>query len=138
MNPVSLEFEGQLDWDITALSKDWAALVCQNNRKLNISKIGVMSSLRLQQMMSPWISENLSNHFRLLMYTSSIIYNQGPRASYTRFALGNFYAVRSLFGAKVLAGLEKIDAAGRARQGYKGENQCYIPLAFWYDFSSSL
>lgn len=108
INPVSLEFEGNLLWDVIALSEDWASWMCRSDRKPNISKIGVMSSLCFQRMLSPWVSSSLSDYFRLLIYTSSIIYNHGPQASYPQFALGDFYAARSLCGAKVLASLEKL------------------------------
>lgn len=108
INPISLEYEGHIVWDITELSRDWASWVCRNDRNPNISKIGVMSSLRFQDMISPYISKSLAGDFRLMMYISSIIYNHGPQPSYSRFALGDFFKVRSIAGAKVLAGLDKL------------------------------
>jgi len=108
MNPISLEYEGHIQWDITEISRDWASWMCRSDRNPNISKVGVMSSLRFQDMISSCISNSLAGYFRLMMYTSSIIYNHGPQPSYSRFALGDFFKVRSLAGAKVLAGLEKL------------------------------
>jgi hypothetical protein len=108
IHPISLEYEGHIVWDITELSRDWASWICRNDRNPNVSKIGVMSSLRFQHMITPCISNPLAGYFRLLMYTSSIIYNHGPQPSYSRFALGDFFKVRSITGAKVLAGLDKL------------------------------
>jgi hypothetical protein len=105
---VYLEFDDQVEWDLAALSKTLALLMSQNDRVPTMSKVGILSSLRFQQLLSPLISSKLGSYFRLMMHTSSIIYNLGPQDFYCGIPLADFYALRCQAGANVLMGLENL------------------------------
>lgn len=108
LSSVILEFDDQVEWNLTALSKDWALWMSQNNRVPTMSKVGIMSSLRFQQILNPWISTKLGSYFRLMMHTSSIVYNHGPQDYYCGIPYDDFYALRSHAGTNILIGLEDL------------------------------
>ncbi len=108
LSSVFLEFDDQVEWDVTALSKDWALWMSQNQRVPTMSKVGIMSSLRFQQLLNPWIPTKLGSYFRLMMHTSSIVYNHGPKDCYCGISFENFYALRSHAGTNLLIGLEDL------------------------------
>lgn len=83
LSSVILEFDDQVVWNLTALSKDWALWMSRNDRIPSMSKVGIMSSLRFQRILRPWIPTKLGSYFRLMMHTSSIVYNHGPQHSYS-------------------------------------------------------
>ncbi len=108
MPPIFLELEGHRDWGLAALAKDWATWKCQRNRIPTVSKVGVMSSFRFQQLVNPSIGNQLGSYFGLLMHTSSVVYNPGPRESYCGYTWQDFHAIRSYAGSQVLIGLEPL------------------------------
>lgn len=108
LSSVILKFEDQVEWNLTALSKDWALCMSQYDRVPTMSKVGIMSSIRFQRILSPWIPTKLGSYFRLMMHTSSIVYNHGPQRRYCGISYDNFYALRSHAGTNVLIGLEDL------------------------------
>jgi hypothetical protein len=108
LSSVFLEFHDRVAWDLAALSRDWALGLSQNNSVPVMSKVGIMSSLRFQQLMSPLITNKLGSYFRLMMHTSSIIYSLGPQDSYCGIPPDDFYSLRSHAGTRVLVGLERL------------------------------
>jgi hypothetical protein len=108
LSTVFLEFDDQIKWNLTALSTDWALWMSQNDRVPTMSKVGIMSTLRFQQLLSPWIPTKLGSYFRLMMHTSSVLYNHGPQALLCGIPFNDFYALKSRAGTNVLLGLEDL------------------------------
>ena len=131
LSSVFLEFDEKVDWDLTALSTDWALWLSQHNRVPVMSKVGIMSSLRFQQIVSPLISNKLASCFRLMMHTSSIIYSLGPQDSYCGIALDDFYTLRSHAGTHVLMGLERLIRPAELANASHDKLRVIFILLFW-------
>jgi hypothetical protein len=67
-----------------------------------------MSTTRFERLLHPWISLELAKDFRIMVYTSSVIYNLGVRDDYCGYTAPEFYNIRSYTGTQVLNGLEKL------------------------------
>jgi hypothetical protein len=108
LSPISLEFEDFVDWDILSLSHQWATSMSDNKIKPTTSKVGIMSTAQFERLLHPWISPELAKDFRIMIYTSSVIYNLGVRDHYCGYTAPEFYDIRSYTGMQVLNGLEKL------------------------------
>jgi hypothetical protein len=106
--PIELDFEELVRWDLDDLSKNWAIFMGYPTQIPQTSVIGVMSSFQLQHLLSDWIPKNVCEPFRLLVYTSSLMYTLGSRESYYGHAQLEVRLLRAYTGTALLSGLEKL------------------------------
>ena len=106
--PIELDFEADVRWSIGELSRAWADCITHTLHAPQISAVGVMSSFQLQNLLKEWIPALVCEKFRLLIYTSSLMYNWGPKESYFGSTQLNFCIIHSLVGTALLESLEEL------------------------------
>ena len=103
---TELHFNKLIRWDIDALSTDFAIwLAADNVHPAAISRVGILSSIECQRLLHHYLDEDLCTNLRLLVKTSSLLYNRrdSPHPYYGREQLN---LIRSSVGAKMLKSLE--------------------------------
>jgi hypothetical protein len=95
LSPTSLEFEDVVNWDILSLSDQWATSMSNNKIKSTTSIVGIMSTEKFERLLYPSITPELAKDFRIMIYTSSVIYNLGVRDDYCGYATSELVKIRS-------------------------------------------
>jgi hypothetical protein len=106
--PVELDFEAYVKWDIEDLSRGWAHRMINNTNVPQTSAVGVMSSIQLQHLLNKWIPDVVCAQFRLLVYTSSLMYNLGRKESSFGCTWSELRMTQSQAGNALIQNLEKL------------------------------
>lgn len=104
---VQLDFPSEF-WDLDTITRDFAQWM--SNQQLtpaSRSRVGILSSFKLTRLLSALFSGNMSQNCRLLVETSSALYNRGIQQDYAGYNPIELWRIRSFAGNKVLKGLEK-------------------------------
>ena len=104
--PTQLLFRGLIQWNIEALSQDFTEwLTMDEAHPPATSKVGMLSSVECQEILQQNLSEHICTNLRLLVKTSSLLYNCGdlphPHYSYEQITI-----MRQTVGANLLKSLE--------------------------------
>ena len=105
---VQLDFRSEF-WNLDTITRDFAQWM--SNQQLtpaSRSRVGILSSFKLTRLLSTLLSGNMSQNCRLLVETSSALYNRGIQQDYAGYNPIELWRIRSFAGNKVLKGLEKV------------------------------
>ncbi len=103
---TELHFNKLVQWDIDALSTDFATWMAADNvHPAATSRVGILSSIECQRLLHHYLDEDLCTNLRLLVKTSSLLYNRkdSPHPHYGREQLN---LIRYSVGASILKSLE--------------------------------
>ena len=103
---TELLFDNLIQWDIDALSTDFAIwLAADNVYPAATSRVGILSSIECQRLLHYYLDDDLCTNLRLLVKTSSLLYNRedSPHPYYGREQL---ILIRTSVGVKILKSLE--------------------------------
>lgn len=103
-----LNCESHFLWNLEGLSRDWAYCIANKAHVPQVSVVGVMTSYQLHNLMNKWVPNIFCEQFRILVYTSSLMYNLGSRETYCGYTQREFHALHSKAGTAVLDILEKL------------------------------
>ena len=103
---TELDFNHLVEWDIDALSTDFATWMAVDSvHPAATSRVGILSSAECQILLHEYLEEDLCTSFRLLIKVSSLLYNRKDRP-HPHYELEQLDLIRSSIGAKLLTCLE--------------------------------
>ena len=108
---VQLAFESEVLWDLEVLVSEFAGWMSQKHAlPASTSRVGILSSAKLTQLIRPIADEDLTRTFRLLVESSSVLYNYDgqPDISWKDYYQDDLENIRSYAGTSVLRHLERI------------------------------
>ena len=108
---VQLAFESEVQWDLDVMVSEFAGWMSQKHAlPASTSRVGILSSGKLTQLVRPIADEDLIRTFRLLVESSSVLYNYDgqPDISWNDYYQDDLENIRSYAGTSVLRHLERI------------------------------
>ena len=101
-------FDLEFHWDLGSIASDCAEWVLDERVKPGSnSRVWILSSIDAETLLSEFVDGNLSKAVRVLVETSSILYNWGMDTSYSHYSSSELWSLRSFAGSQVLHGLER-------------------------------
>lgn len=105
---IQLEVESDIRWDLGLISQEFAQFLSDPRITFSSrSRVGILCSFRLIRLLSELVPDPLSQHFRLFLETSSVLYNSGDQCDYAGNGHRDVLLARSFVGTRVLKGLER-------------------------------
>jgi hypothetical protein len=132
--PVALEFSSQMTWEIDSFSND--VLTWLNSREpASTSKVGAMSSPHFQDLIKPFVGNDISTSFRLMIYAISIAYTQQSSNHEYQLSIADLQKIGAVAGKRCLSFLDNTLAASSLARISKDRNakktlQALFLLAF--------
>ncbi|KAL2038935.1 hypothetical protein N7G274_008275 [Stereocaulon virgatum] len=111
LGDVNLAFDSEVWWDLDGLAFEFAHwMSCQGTTPASTSRVGILSSAKLEHLLHNLVDRGLTRAFKLLSESSSVLYNHEGDTdmhwkSYTTSELLGF---RSYAGTLVLQHLERL------------------------------
>ena len=108
---VSLAFESEVLWDLDAMVSEFAGWMSHEHvLPASISRVGILSSPKCTQLVRTIANEELTRVFRLLVESSSVLYNHDgePDISWKYYFKDDLENIRSFAGTSVLRHLDRV------------------------------
>lgn len=108
---MKLDFESEVLWDLDAMVSEFACWMSQKHAlPASTSRVGILSSIKFTQLVRTLADEDLTRTFRLLVESSSVIYNyEGqPDIYWKDYYTDDLESIRSFAGTSVLRHLERV------------------------------
>ena len=108
---MKLAFESEVLWDLDAMVSEFAGWMSHKHAlPASTSRVGILSSAKFTQLVCPITDEDLTRTFRLLVESSSVLYNyDGQLDIYWKdYYTDDLESIRSFAGTSVLRHLERI------------------------------
>ncbi len=108
---VKLAFESEILWDLDAMVSEFAGWMShKHSLPASTSRVGILSSAKFAHLVSTLADEDLLRTFRLLVESSSVLYNyEGQPDIYWRdYPMNILKSIRSFAGTSVLRHLERV------------------------------
>ena len=100
-------FPLEIRWDLESVVSDCAEWVLEEGlRPETNSRVWIFSSFKAETLLSTFVGGNLSKALRVLVETSSILYNWGMDANYLQYSPSDLWRIRSFAGSQAIHGLE--------------------------------
>ena len=108
---VQLAFESEVLWDLDAMVSDFAGWMSQKHAlPASTSRVGILSSANFTRLVRPIADEDLIRTFRLLVESSSVLYNYDGQLDihWKDYCQDDLKSIRPFAGTSVLRQLERI------------------------------
>ena len=100
---VKCSFRPEVQWDLGYITADCAEWVRQERLKPESnSRAWLFSSHKTEILLSTFVGFSLSKALRVLVETSSILYNWGLDTSYSQYSPSDLWRIRSFAGSQVV------------------------------------
>ena len=107
-DPV-LACDVKFQWDIDAISSDFVRwLSIRSNAPRYASRVEILSSFRLVQLLTDTLPGSLVRSFRLFVEVSSVLYSTDYKYHHNGIRISDLVLIRSFTGARVLHDLDKM------------------------------
>lgn len=104
--PTELRFDGDVQWDVHALSADFATwMTNEDGLTTATSRVGILSDTEFQQIPQQYLADDVCMHLRLLVKISTLLYNR-QEDPHPRLTPHQLIQMRSTTGIRLLQSLE--------------------------------
>ena len=98
-----LAFRTRMQWDIDSISTSFVEWMNDRDPSLNpISRVGVLTSYKFQNIVSDLLNKDLSRNFRLLLETASILYSHDGETQLPNYSHIQLRHIQNAAGTRVL------------------------------------
>lgn len=108
---VQLAFESEVLWDLDAIVFEFACWMSHEHAlPASTSRVGILSSAKFSQLVRTIADEDLTRAFRLLVESSSVLYNHDGHLDiyWKDYYKDDLEHIRSFAGTSVLRHLERV------------------------------
>jgi hypothetical protein len=103
--PVAPEFSSQMKWEIDSFSND--VLTWLNSREpASTSKVGAISSPHFQDLIKPFVDNDISTSFRLMIYAISLAHIQQNSDHEYQLSIADLQKIGAFAGKRCLKFLD--------------------------------
>ncbi|CAO1599567.1 hypothetical protein XANCAGTX0491_003289 [Xanthoria calcicola] len=104
--PTELRFDGDVQWDVHALSADFTTwMTDEDGLTTATSRVGILSDTEFQQILQQYLADDVCMHLRLLVKISTLLYNRQENP-HPRLTPHQLIQMRSTIGIRLLQSLE--------------------------------
>ena len=108
---MTLAFEAEVLWDLDAMVSEFAGWMSHKHvLPASTSRVGILSSPKFTQLVRTIADERLTRAFRLLVESSSVLYNHDGQLNicWKNYVKDDLENIRSFAGTSVLRHLERV------------------------------
>ncbi|KAI4109290.1 MAG: hypothetical protein LQ339_001790 [Xanthoria mediterranea] len=104
--PTELRFDGDVQWDVHALSADFTTwMTDEDGLTTATSRVGILSDTEFQQILQQYLDDDVCMHLRLLVKIFTLLYNR-QEDPHPRLTPQQLIQMRSTIGIRLLQSLE--------------------------------
>jgi hypothetical protein len=119
--PVTPQFSCQMTWEVDSFNND-ILMWLNSSEAASTSKVGAMSSPHFQDLIKPFVGNDISTSFRLMIYAISVAYTQQNSNHEYQLSIADLQKIGAVAGKRCLSFLDNALAPSSLARIIKDRN----------------